>query len=112
MTTPIADHGRVLYRTTKAYAVPDSLDDLRGPDGGLYDVPQSIHWAKRGGSTVDLSTRGGRSIAYGAALGEGTLEDVCAIINKDHLIEEWVTIPKAIRTQQLWERRFPELAGH
>lgn len=109
MTSGDSEHERMLYRNTKVYAVPDSLDDLRGPNGGMLDVPQSIHWAKKGGSTVDLSTPGGRSIAYGAALGEGTIEDVCSIINKDHLIADWPRIPKAIRTQQLWEDRFPEL---
>lgn len=111
MTSGITDHERMLYRNTKTYAVPDSLDELHGPTGGTFDVPQSIHWAKPGGSTVDLSTQGGRSIAYGAALGEGTIEDVCAIINRDHLIADWPRIPKAIRTQDLWENRFPELAG-
>ncbi|OLT54427.1 hypothetical protein BJF89_16765 [Corynebacterium sp. CNJ-954] len=111
MTSELSGQQRVLYRTTKVYAVPDSLDDLHGPTGGMFNVPQSIHWAKKGGSTVDLSTQGGRSIAYGAALGEGTLEDVCTIINKDHLIQDWPKIPKALRTQQLWESRFPELGG-
>ena len=100
---------RTLLRHTKAYAVPDSLDQLHGPAAGTLDVPLSIHWARPGGTTVDLSSKGGRSIAYGAALGEGTIEQVCSIINKDHLIADWPTIPKAIRTRQLWEQRFPEL---
>lgn len=93
----------------KYYAIPDSLDELRGPVDGMMQLPQSIHWAKKGGSTVDLSTLGGRSIAYGAALGEGTLEQVCAIVNRDHLLGDWATIPKSIRMTALWEIRFDEL---
>ncbi|OLT55288.1 hypothetical protein BJF89_16080 [Corynebacterium sp. CNJ-954] len=93
----------------KCYAIPGSLDELRGPFDGMILLPQSIHWAKKGGSTVDLSTPGGRSIAYGAALGEGTLEQVCAIVNRDHLLGDWVAIPKSIRMTALWESRFDEL---
>lgn len=93
----------------KFYAIPNSLDDLNGPAGGMMLLPTSIHWAKKGGSTVDLSTRGGRSIAYGAAMGEGTLEQVCGIVNGEHLLREWDTIPKALRMTALWEDRFPEL---
>ena len=93
----------------KFYAVPDSLDELRGPVGGMVQLPLSIHWAKKGGSTVDLSTPGGRSVAYGAAMGEGTLEQVCAIVNRDHLISQWASIPKSLRMTALWESRFDEL---
>lgn len=93
----------------KYYAIPDSLDELHGPSDGMIRLPPSIHWARKGGSTVDLSTRGGRSIAYGAAMGEGTLEQVCGIINREHLVSEWATIPKALRMTALWEDRFPEL---
>ncbi|AHW65709.1 Hypothetical protein CGLY_16680 (plasmid) [Corynebacterium glyciniphilum AJ 3170] len=93
----------------KCYAIPGSLDELRGPVDGMIQIPQSIHWARKGGSTVDLSTPGGRSIAYGAALGEGTLEQVCAIVNRDHLVGDWATIPKSIRMTALWESRFDEL---
>lgn len=93
----------------KFYAVPDSLDELRGPVGGMVKLPLSIHWAKKGGSTVDLSTPGGRSVAYGAAMGEGTLEQVCAIVNRDHLIAQWARIPKSLRMTALWESRFAEL---
>lgn len=93
----------------KFYAIPDSLDELRGPVGGMVQLPQSIHWAKKGGSTVDLSTPGGRSVAYGAAMGEGTLEQVCAIINRGHLISQWASIPKSLRMTALWESRFDEL---
>lgn len=93
----------------KFYAIPDNLEQLHGPAGGMMRLPSSIHWARKGGSTVDLSTPGGRSIAYGAAMGEGTLEQVCRIINRQHLVCDWATIPKALRMTALWEDRFPEL---
>ncbi|MGO3362311.1 MAG: hypothetical protein ACTIL2_07710 [Corynebacterium sp.] len=102
---------RPLFRDSKEYAVPDSLEQLHGPEDGMFDVPLSIHWARPGGSTVDLASRGGRSIAYSAALAEGTIEQVCSIINRDHLVADWPTIPKAIRIRRLWEERFPELAA-
>ena len=43
----------------KFYAIPDSLDELHGPTDGMFDVPLSIHWARPGGSTVDLASKGG-----------------------------------------------------
>lgn len=110
MASGTTDQERGLYRHTKIYAVPESLDELQGPAGGMMRLPQSIHWARKGGSTVDLATPGGRSIAYGAAMGEGTLDQVCSIVNREHLINEWATIPKAIRMTALWEIRFDDLA--
>lgn len=93
----------------KFYAIPDSLDELHGPTDGMFDVPLSIHWARPGGSTVDLASKGGRSIAYSAALAEGNIEQVCSIINRDHLISQWASIPKSLRMTALWESRFDEL---
>lgn len=43
----------------KFYAIPHSLDELHGPTDGMFDVPLSIHWARPGGSTVDLASKGG-----------------------------------------------------
>jgi hypothetical protein len=37
--------GRLYFRDIKPYAVVDSLDQLRGPAGGVVELPHSVLWA-------------------------------------------------------------------
>jgi len=36
---------RVYLRDVEPYVAPDSLDQLRGPDGGVDELPHSVLWA-------------------------------------------------------------------
>lgn len=95
---------RRYYWQIKPYAVPESLDDLRGPTEGTILLPRSHR-----GTVVDLGTAAGRAIAYSRLLDEIDLVALCDVLNKDRLVEEWATVPKSLRVAALWEERFPEL---
>lgn len=92
------------YWQIKPYAVPESLDDLRGPTEGTILLPRSHR-----GTVVDLGTAAGRAMAYSRLLDEVDIAELCGVVNKDRLVEQWATIQKSLRVAALWEERFPEL---
>lgn len=108
-STVRSDRPRV--RQFKPYCLPDSLSDLAGPSEGLIHLPIDLYWARPGGVTVDLGTLAGRRKTYGAAMEEGTVADICRIVNRDHLINDWPDLFWSLALRQVWEDRFPELRG-
>ena len=104
----MASDGRVYFRDVKPYEVPESLDDLRGPDGGTVELRHSVLWAP-GSGRVDLDEPGGLGLAYRAVLSEGTVADQIAVLNRDRLIEVWNDLLLPRRARRLWEDRFSEL---
>jgi hypothetical protein len=99
---------RVFFRDVKLYEVPESLDDLRGPAGGVVELSHSVLWAPGGGG-VDLDEPGGTAMAYQGVLAEGTVEDQVSILNRDRLIAVWPDLMLPLRVRQMWEGQFPEL---
>ena len=99
---------RVFFRDVKPYALPESLDDLKGPPGGVVDLPHTVLWAP-GGGRVDLDEEGGVGLAYRAVVAEGTVADQVAILNQDRLIAVWPVLLLPRRARAMWEARFPEL---
>jgi len=97
-------------RQFKPYCLPEALDDLVGPSEGALVLPLYLYWAKQEGVTVDLGTLEGRGKAYGAAMEEGSVDDICQIVNRDHLINDWPDLFWSLALRQAWENRFPELA--
>ncbi|MGP5591177.1 hypothetical protein [Corynebacterium variabile] len=97
-------------RQFKPHCLPDSLDDLAGPHQGSVFLPMNLYWARPGGTTVDLGTVESRGRAYVAAMEEGTVHDICRIVNRDHLINDWPDLFWSLALRQVWENRFPELA--
>ena len=85
--------GRVFFRDIKPYAIVDDLHQLRGPAGGVVELPHSVSWAP-GGRSVDLDEPGGRGLAYRAVLAEGTVEDLEQILNRGQLIAVW---PRSVK---------------
>ena len=106
--TPIED--RVFFRDVKPYEAPASLDDLRGPAGGVVELPHSVLWAP-GGDEVDLDQPGGVGLAYRAVLAEGSVDDQVRLLNRDLLLAAWRDLLLPSRVRELWEGRFPELAA-
>lgn len=100
--------GRVFFRDVKPYAVVASLDQLRGPAGGVVELSHSVLWAP-GGGRVDLDEPGGTALAYQAVLAEGTVDDLVAVLNPRRLVSQWSELMLPQRVRQLWESRFPEL---
>lgn len=101
---------RVFFRDVKPYDAPSSLDDLRGPDGGVVVLSHDVLWAP-GGGEVDLDEPGGTPLAYQAVLAEGTADDQVAVLNRDRLMRVWPELMLPARVRALWEGRFPELVG-
>lgn len=99
---------RVFFRDVKPYEAPESLDELRGPAGGVVELRHSVLWAP-GGRHVDLDEPGGVGLAYRAVLSEGTVADQAAVMNRDRLTEVWDELLLPRRVRELWESRFPEL---
>lgn len=98
---------RVFFRDTKPYEVPESLDKLRGPTGGVIELPHSVYWGPD--RTVSLDTPSGIRKAYQAVLREGTADDQAFILNRDVLQREWAELALPDRVRVMWESRFPQL---
>lgn len=99
---------RVFFRDTKPYEVPESLDELHGPAGGVLELPHSVYWGPE--RTVNLDSPSGIRKAYQAALREGTADDQVTILNRVVLQREWAELALPDRVRVMWESRFPELA--
>jgi hypothetical protein len=100
---------RVLTEHTRPFAVPESLDDLRGPDGAVIELPQHVYWGPD--RRADLSGPSGIRKAYEAVIREGLIDDVLSILNPLVLRREWRRLLVPVRIAAVWEARFPELAG-
>lgn len=99
---------RMYFREIKPYAVPDSLEALRGPSSGLVTLPMWVYWAP-GERTFDVGTRSGAKRAYVAVLSEGVLDEVCEVVNAQRLKQLWDAMVIPRRARALWEQQFPEL---
>jgi hypothetical protein len=98
---------RVHYRDLIPYQIPDSLDDLRGPQDGVITLP--VHVNAGPDRRVDLSTASGRYKAVTSLLEEGTVADQVALLNADLVRRVWPELRLPPRCRELWETRFPEL---
>lgn len=92
--------------------VADSLASLRGPAGGVLELPLRLFWsgADDGPARFDLDTRHDALSAYQIVLGEArTPGDLASYLN-DRLLERlwpYLRLPAAVR--QAWEYAHPEL---
>lgn len=101
--------GRVYFRDVKPYALVDSLDELRGPAGGVVSLSHSVLWAP-GNGRIDLEEPGGTALAYQAVLAEGGVEDLVAVLDRSRLVTVWPDLMLPRRVRQLWASRFVELS--
>lgn len=98
---------RVFFRDIKPYETPSAIEDLRGPAGGVLELPHSIYWGPD--RTVDLDTQAGIRKTYQAALREGTAQEQMQILNREVLLTNWSELALPDRVRSLWEEQFPEL---
>ncbi len=94
---------------TRAFAVPERLEDLVGPGSGRLRLPDSVHWGPE--SSVDLAYWDDVAKAYEATLREGDLREVHTIVNPTLLRRWWSQLFLPARIRQAWESRFPELTA-
>ncbi len=95
------------FGDAKVFAVPDSLDALRGPANGPVTLSEWVYWAP-GDATFDVGTDLGVNMAYTAVLSEGELDDVCNVVNAGRLREIWSNLLLPTRCHARWLEAFPE----
>lgn len=100
---------RVLIQDVVPYELPRSLDKLTGPENGILQLPNAVHWGPD--PRADLSTRDGVQKAYGALIREGTAAQQEQLLNRHLLLSAWTVLRLPQRCRALWEARFPELGG-
>ena len=99
---------RVLYEDGRPYTVPDSLEELAGPTGGVVELPLRLDWSEQG--RYDLSDDRQRNLMYERVIRESMrVEDLRAFVHGPTLARVWrqLWLPSKVRT--LWESRFPNL---
>ncbi|MBF4582425.1 transcriptional regulator [Curtobacterium sp. VKM Ac-2865] len=100
---------RVLYSDVKPYALPDRLEDLRGPEHGVMELPLNVYWGPN--PVVDVDTDDGIEKAYQSVIQEGRIEDLVAIVNPERLRVVWSALLLPGRARSAWESRFPALTA-
>lgn len=91
-------------------AVPDSLDDLRGPTTGVVHLPLSVHSSGLGpADAFDLSRESDRIAMYEIVLTEGRLPDVLRFVDRAELQRLWsrLWLPPHVRSAWLSRLRDP-----
>ncbi|SDR79500.1 hypothetical protein SAMN04488539_0376 [Corynebacterium timonense] len=110
---PSGSSQRIRFADLKPYAVPDTFDSISGPATGTLALPHSIRWLPEPARRVPLGNAPLRREAYKEVLNEGNVEQQIALLNRDHLINDWPHLILPARVRALWENKFPELAaGH
>lgn len=95
------------YADIKPYAVPRTLEELRGPQHGIVTLPLELAWSGR--REYDLDDDYDRVALYKVVLEEGQESDLRRLLNRAILCREWHRIFPARQVRVLWERRFPDL---
>lgn len=102
---------KITFADLKPYAVPETLDELEGPDSGIITLPREVWW-QPGGDDFDLDDVVAIKRAYRAVISEGNIETIRRFLNKELLIALWPDLALPNRLVPLWERRFPELGAN
>ncbi|MFI9825261.1 hypothetical protein ACIHFC_33210 [Streptomyces sp. NPDC052013] len=99
------------YREKFRRRLPASLDELRGPTGGLVDLPLHVAWS--GMTSYDLAMPRQRMALYRTVLHEGLRDDLSRYLNRDVLVQMWpvlrTLVGRTVRT--VWEDAYPQLAA-
>lgn len=95
------------FADIRAYALPQSLDELQGPASGTITLPHELAWSGR--RRFDLADSYDRLAMYKIVLEEGDPSHLRRLLNRDMLLREWPNMLPARQVRSLWERRFPQL---
>lgn len=97
-------------RYARPYVLPESLDLLTGPAGGVVRLPRHLAWS--GSAVYDLDSPGRVVDLYRTVIIEAVSpEDLHAYLNAGTLRRLWsyLWLPPAVR--QMWQARFADLAA-
>ena len=94
----------------RPYVLPESLESLAGPVGGVVRLPRHLAWS--GGAVYDLDSPGRVVDLYRTVIIEAAApEDLHGYLNAAVLRRLWsyLWLPPAVR--QMWQERFADLAA-
>ncbi|NGN63706.1 hypothetical protein G5C51_07260 [Streptomyces sp. A7024] len=100
-----------LYRAKFAQRLPHALDELRGPEHGVVQLPLHVAWS--GLTSYDLDLPRQRMLLYCTVLHEGLHDDLVAFLNRELLLTLWPVLRTLVgrNVRTVWEDAFPELAA-
>ncbi len=97
-------------RYARPYVLPESLESLAGPAGGVVRLPRHLAWS--GSAVYDLDSPGRVVDLYRTVIIEAASpEDLRAYLDARTLRRLWsyLWLPPAVR--QMWQVRFADLAA-
>jgi hypothetical protein len=89
-------------------AVPDALDDLKGPASGVVELPISLFWS-RPDRKFNLDDRYQVIDMYLAVLDRGSVDELASYLNGELLVEVWPDLHLTRAKRLPWQARFAEL---
>lgn len=95
------------YSQMRPIVLPDSLDELTGPQTGIITLPTSVDWTPR--KSYNLDDKYDRADFYNIVLREASAEQMADWLNKDTLVRTWPTIAVHGKLADTWEAQFPQL---
>ena len=99
-----------VLRTRYQGRLPSSLDELTGPAHGVVLLPVHVAWS--GLTSYDLDGAGSCMTLYRTVLAEGQRDDLCGLLNRNHLLSQWPILRNLIsrNIRDVWGSAFPELS--
>ncbi|MBT2404953.1 MULTISPECIES: hypothetical protein [unclassified Streptomyces] len=100
-----------LYREKFRLRLPESLDELHGPTGGVVELP--LHMAWSGMTSYDMDKPRQRMGLYRTVLHEGLRDDLRRYLNQDLLLQLWPVLRTLVgrSVRAVWEDAFPQLSS-
>jgi hypothetical protein len=95
-------------RHLRPVAVPDSLDDLKGPGSGVVELPITLFWS-RPDRTFNLDDRYQAIDMYLSVLDRGDVHELASYLNGKLLVELWPDLHLTRAKRLPWQARFAEL---
>ncbi len=96
------------YAAVRPYTVPDTLEELTGPTGGVVELPGHLDWGPR--RVYNLDDFSDTRLLYMRVIRESThVQDLRRFLNAQILMRLWPELVLPPRVRALWENRFPRL---
>jgi hypothetical protein len=97
-------------RYARPHVLPESLESLAGPIGGVVRLPRHLAWS--GGAVYDLDSPGRVVDLYRTVIIEAASpEDLHAYLNAAVLRRLWSYLWLPTLVRQMWQARFADLAA-
>ena len=96
------------YAAVRPYTVPDTLEELTGPTGGVVKLPGHLDWGPR--RLYNLDDFSDLRLLYMRVIRESMhVEDLRQFLNAQVLTRVWPQLVLPTRVRALWQDRFSSL---